>query len=1000
MSDSPLLVNSTYPLSYFSLSGVSNISYPDTSWWSSKQRFASVDNTDSYLSQPNGGSPTTEYLEIDLGRVREINYINFDVLRVPVNISIEYDILSDVTQQIQEWIPVQAKVNQPFDDVVYFDGNNRSGWLNADFFFTDPKGNIVQTRFIRIGFSRRDEVWPLTTSAPFRWPVFVKHLRVVRNIATIDDATGPLILQTFSSDPVSSNLEIVSDTSTKEARQQFVYPSDAARGNIVPRITGFSVLVTVSDVNAAIQWSIFDVTGSPVLLLEGEEQGAVNTGKTWFDIYFDESNYIEGALDKVYEIRISSANPDLFDTIWTVAPNILSTTTIPGTLTFHGASDSIGTSMDTRSVVSIGDYIVKADVPSQPYLVNGISSSTITLNIPFMGTDATGTGLVVYPYSAWNDDAADYVADATQNLCVRVWSDVADDGEDVLGNTYRYGVREQKAENVIDNSKAGWMSSPVPTPEAVEALYFDARGTVDDVFVLSQIDAIRIAPRTPGVRMNIYYTKQGLNGNAPATVDDWDLLLWTPVAQQSYLLHRNEVINFPNPVNAAFMKLEFTALNPLPYNLPVTPPLPPKSYRRFPTWIEDQFNNTLVRTTISDWFIRNATPVQTQVLQTLTDPIKEFEYEQQAFLAALALGQITDAQTINSGIVDITDKALIDPTTASKIYLNNTTQYQNSLLVSVDQNSILGQVVSGQANPRVVLNPTETNFVSNIQNSIPVVSSTNDRVSEAYQSLAQTPMWFNTTCRHTYIEEEAEFNKKAFFVGIDSVEFLRIDYTVSRDDTLIIEDLFNDVLLESNTWAAEEATSIADGQTVYVSYSVNPSAVDEIVTLTGFDMVQLAITGGPAQKVLVFAAPQQRGIQYFQEVDYVLAYGTVNGERVTTIGRSPYGERLISPLETIVYVDAGIVIGHGVIPAPPTFDSGTVVGHGIPSADEGLLIPTYGLGVYGGGTGTYGALASLNLETGKVISVGKPTAIEGDVSTDAATVIGKGKPTGVDTYTP
>ena len=39
------LVNGLYPLDYFSLSGTDDINYPDKTWWSSQQRYASEDPT-------------------------------------------------------------------------------------------------------------------------------------------------------------------------------------------------------------------------------------------------------------------------------------------------------------------------------------------------------------------------------------------------------------------------------------------------------------------------------------------------------------------------------------------------------------------------------------------------------------------------------------------------------------------------------------------------------------------------------------------------------------------------------------------------------------------------------------------------------------------------------------------------------------------------------------------------------------------------------------------
>ncbi len=866
---------------------------------------------------------------------------------------------------------------------------------------------MVHTRYLRITFTRRDEAWPTGGSAPFEWPVFAKHLRLGRAVSGLLDTVGPLLTQDTPLGIDQEILESIGDD-TREVRQQFTIPTGSVRAGITPRMLGFGVLIsTTRNPNDPVEssafpveyaWSVWDVTNAaaPEQLVVGLETGAVTLGLSWLDWYLDESFLLQGDINKIYELRVHSKQPLVSNIVYTHTPNVLSTRTVPGTVTFTNSSSLVTCTSDPRDVVSVGSYVVRADVPDQVYRVNAVTGSDFTLNVAYTGVTTSGaTANVVYPFSAYDNDAHDYVADGSKNLVMRVWADVADEGRDVLGNSYRYVTRPQPASAVTDPTHPGWMSDPSPSPDAVEALYFDVRGRDEETneYIMSVIEAISIAPRTPGVRMNVYYSQQNVGGEKPGTTNDWDYLLWKPV-QETYTLRRDETIELPHAIRAAFVKLEFSGLNPLPYRIPTYPALPPKVFRRFPTWVEDQFNNSAVRNVIEDWFLRSSTPVETKILASMSDPTLEFEYKQREFLAALALGKIQDTQIVNSGLVDIADRAIIDPVTASKVFVSFDNQYQNTLLLSVDQESTLGQMVVARFDPTLITDQNERVAGSVVAGDVPVVSTTNNRLTESYQNLARVPMRFNKTSRHVYTQEQAEFNKKAYFVGIEKVRFLRNNYAVKHDDAIIPDNLYDDAMLLENTFQAEEGTSIPTGEVVYVSYSINPDIVDEVITLAGFSPVPLSVTGSPARNVVVYSQPNKQGLQFFQDQDYELSYGTdENGSRVTYIQRSSFGQRLAAPLQTIVYVDAGTVIGRGVIPSPPTIDVGVVTGVGVVSAThEGPPVPTYGINKYG--TGTYGDLFGTGIvptvDTATVIGRGVITSTDFASYVDAATVVGVG----------
>ena len=1010
LSPNDVLVNGIYPLSYFSLPGVDPIQYPDSFWWGSKARFAAVGVSDTtYLSLTSGGLQTSEVLEIDLGRIREINYLNLDVLTAPINITIEYDNIS-TPERDAIWLSVSPVASTPFDSTITYNPDSRTAWQNAEFNFTDVKGEMIHTRYLRITFTRRDEPWPTSQTNPFQWPVLVKHLRTGRYVADYLDTVGPLLSQDTPENLTPVTLVTVDNNVTREVRQQFAFPEDCQRGDITPNILGFGVLVqtqttseqTLASPDIQFQWSLWDVTNpaAPVQLRNGVETQVVTTGLSWLDFYLPEDLIVVGSIDSIYELHVNSLTALTLNEVFTNSPSSLSTVTAPGTLHFTHGSTSVATSVDTRGTVSIGSFITNSDIPDQVYTVNGVSSSTITLNTPYTGiTDTTATGLVVYPFSSYNEVSDAYVLDGSRNLIMRVWSDIADSGRDILGNAYRYGSRREIASHVLDNTKAGWMSNPVPTPNAVEALYFDVRSIDDDnnpQYAL--IDAIRVSPRTPGVQMNVYYSQQGLIGMAPATETEWDYLLWQPV-QASYTLRRGEVIQLPQQMRAAFVKLEFTNLNPQPFRVPTFPSLPPKSYRLFPQWVIDQFDNTPL-----DLFVQKQSAVQTQILQPLTDPIYEYQNNQRHELALLALGISADSQAVASGLTSTAGASSVDATTAGQIFLNTPAQYQNTQLISVDQNTVLGKVVVSRYNPTLFTDPIEGTpaaaAAALVRGDAPFVSTTNDRISQAYQGITQTGLRFNQVARHTYDVEQANFSKKAYFVGIQEVQFLRNDHTQAYDSPLIEDNLFDDQMMIEDTWARDASTSIPDGATLYVSYSVNPSVLDEQVLLVGFVPAELATVGGPAYSVSVFSQPNKQGIQYFQGQDYDLVFGYDNlGNRTTSIVRSSLGNRLAVPLQAIIYVDAGTVIGVGVIPSPPTIDAGVVKGKGIASDPfEGPFVPNFGSGTFGGGN--FGNLTKVVTDTGSAGGHAVPGSADNVTHTDSHTVVSVGKPSGTDTYTP
>lgn len=1045
------LVNGLYPLDYFQLDGVEQIGVPTDSFWASAERHASVSprNERQFVHPDRGGVVTSEYQEIDLGRVRQINAITMDVSRMPYDIEIEYDALSGLNEE-RRWVPVRRVEGEPFDSIQRYDASARHMWRSVRFHFTDALGGMVNTRRVRIRYKRRWEPWPTTQSPPIPYSIFVKNLRTMRLVGGERDVVGPLFRAPI--DDTTTLTPIGTPSTSGTVAQRFVYPPDAKRGEITPRLMGFSVLIDVAihstdgthadfhgdhtavdpESRVSYRWTLADVDTNEVLD-SGTATGTATDGKSWLDIH---TKVIRASTDRVYELRLTSLTPDASHAIYTNANTVppltiegvsftassveasgatlkvgdhiraggatylvaategdsftldraypsTETTSIErishlsapaartvapilgtfgftndsaevtftpdgdnplrfttpgfsngssytdgdiiyvdgdahealnsGTATTPGAWADVGettTAGDvdflnlgpdpTYNLLKPGDYISLSEGGSSLLKVSAVEADGITLTADFTGSTHNASIYRVTIESGVNP--GDLAGDPSRCLTMRVWADVADSGRDVLGNEYRYGTHYDDADRLLDEDSPGWMSAPQPSPEAVEALYFDVRDTSDQVVKLSVVDVIKIAPRTPGVRMHVYYNKDGLKGRAPETRDEWDRLVWTPV-NEVYTLRKENAIELPSPIKAAFIKLEFTALRPMPFKVPAFPEPRSVEYQRHPTWVEEQFTNAQVREVVEDWFVSNAKTVQWQMLRTLRDPILEFQYKQREFMASLARGDVISAKAINAGIVDPASRSFVDPATASKIRLGMDRSF-GSLQTTLRTDDLLGRAVVNRYDPRNSALASESTF-RNQRRTTPYTSSVGGRITESFSQLANTPMWFNRRCRHIYRTDRGKFNRKAYYVGIKSVEFSRNDYTIEHDDAIIEDNLNDDAMLEINTFAPETQTRIPDATdliaaslvpvSAFISYEVDGVHVtDETMTLFGFEQSRLSLDGH-ATNIRMHSERNGAGVEYMLERDYLVSHERERGVPFTTVGRSDLSERIVVP---------------------------------------------------------------------------------------------------------
>lgn len=821
-----LRVNGVYPLSYFNLPKTQQQSQANPVFWASASRYASVDSENplAYLSSQSGGVATSEILHLDYGRTREINYLTLDMLRLPVNIKIEYDALS-VDTMPSSWTSVTPHEQSRFDSHSQYDSNLRNPWLKSEFSFTDSAGETITTRHLRITFTRRDEAFPTPTTTPFAWPVVVKSLRSARLISEYADTRSTLI----SSTSINSSATITSPVS-----QTFQFDSSVVRGDLVPNVMGFAVLAQVNDPNqAALAWTLSNESG---IIDQTTTSGAPATGSVWMNWSLD------------------------------------------------------------RGTVPI------------------VVGHSLTLTVQSLTPSAISMFETTTAYTSPLSSSANPIA-------LRVFADVADSGQDVLGNAYRSAVVIANPEDTVDPGTDGWVSAPQPAADAVESLYMDVRnvGSPGDPLTLGVIDAVKVAPLTPGAYMNVYYTQTMLASRAPNTTEEWEAVLWTPI-NQTFVLRGASSYELPSQIQASFVKLEFSNLRPRPYEEPNGITMPPVQYKRYPSWVQAAFSNSSTQTAANQFLPSRSLTTQA-LLDYLVSPVDgsdQYSRADQLIVRQKHIQSQSSTQQFGQG----SDAFNIDPTTASKISFNTPGIFQNALPALTNQDNLLGRLVAKRYSRNIAEYPIEN--IPAAPASVRTVSSLNNRANESLSQIAPVPMWFNRQCLHQYQVTQASFNGKAYYIGIKSVEFQRFDFTVTRDDALIEDSLYDSTMLDAVTFETlvrDTGTQIASAASngtggyianVYVDYIVNGTRYqNEPLALAGANSVELSNVG-VATNIAVKSQIGSNGIIYLRGEDYDVGFHTnASGTTVTTLARSYSGSRLVVPHSAdsgFQYVDGSFVV--------------------------------------------------------------------------------------------
>jgi hypothetical protein len=159
--DGTQMINGIYPAHYIEAPNVPQIKYTDEQFWASQEATTGV-----------------EFVEIDLGTVRAVNFITLEISRKPINVSIEVDVLDQAPDRVfEEVVPTSTFVGAVTDSA-----ENLNPWQYAEYIFEDSQGRIPLTRYVRLNFERRADLGPSFFEGK-PWTIDVRNLRVGRNVS-------------------------------------------------------------------------------------------------------------------------------------------------------------------------------------------------------------------------------------------------------------------------------------------------------------------------------------------------------------------------------------------------------------------------------------------------------------------------------------------------------------------------------------------------------------------------------------------------------------------------------------------------------------------------------------------------------------------------------------------------------------------------------------------------------------------------------------------------
>lgn len=395
---------------------------------------------------------------------------------------------------------------------------------------------------------------------------------------------------------------------------------------------------------------------------------------------------------------------------------------------------------------------------------------------------------------------------------------VEDQGKDILGNAFRTDLQVFASDNVTDgDTSTFWQSQPNPSPSAVEALYFDLRtdlhaGTMSylDTQTISTldtrsmsdwesyydsgvvIDEIYVDPITFGPNMHIYYSLDD--------TPDWDEKLWIPIAR-NYTLKRG-FHGLPTSTYVKYVKLEFSHLAAAPYQPVEYPSMPPVTFRRFPSWVQDYFNKVFIIEPLPDVitvFDRITIDPLTFGFQKIVDQMSSTFEDNRALIESNSDSEV-------KGFIDqfltTRESSGVQETSEDAVRVRTPVMWQSDLLQQLDTTHALARIAQV---PRDGID--DTGFTAELGLPIfpPPVLQSGVNLEPAWKEKKKPSMFFPQRCRHGYQIVSAPFTAKiAYFVALREVSFHRRDFTIAHDETMYVESLGDDSHVEVNDFRQQD----------------------------------------------------------------------------------------------------------------------------------------------------------------------------------------------------
>lgn len=155
--------------------GLFNYVYPDTYMGLVE---GSPDNNEFWSAQP-GDPDSYEYLEIDLGEAKAVNFVSFETLNLPVSFDILFD---NIDPTVLQYDSTGHTTNTSFATATKIgpisslkvDPQRSSVWEHITFDLSDGSDHTIFTRFIRVRFHR------LFSTLQDPWSIPVRGLRIGR----------------------------------------------------------------------------------------------------------------------------------------------------------------------------------------------------------------------------------------------------------------------------------------------------------------------------------------------------------------------------------------------------------------------------------------------------------------------------------------------------------------------------------------------------------------------------------------------------------------------------------------------------------------------------------------------------------------------------------------------------------------------------------------------------------------------------------------------------